>query len=224
MRAVVLVATWVALRALGGLDSVGMLAATAVLGLLAPWLVFGAAARQHARLNWPPLRTLALGGVLGGVVVGAAIATAWALGDNTGENWALRVGLQLGWWTDRLPFLPGKLLAVLVIALVSALVVVPEELLLRGVALGASDQRLTPLRVLSIQVGLTMLAATGDLWLGPVPAVVWAVHLLVAGAVAVGGTWLTRSSGSVLPAIVLHTAVRAVLVLHAFAWIPRLYR
>lgn len=217
-----IVAPWLVGRLLGTNHWAGLaLAALAAAGALV-WLTRTREPAPRSQRPWTP-RYLLVAGLLGVLLAGAALQLGWTLGGDTGANWALRHGLQLGWWTDQLPFLPGKALALVLAGVLGVLLVVPDELVLRGITLHHTSSWPVA-RIYAAQLLLALLASTGDLWLRPAPAAAWAIHLLVAATLAAAATWVARRSGSLLPALLLHATVRALLVVHAFAFIPRLYR
>ncbi len=215
-----IVGLWLLGRALGAVAVVPGL----VLGIAAG---LAAAIRLHQRGERAPIgpRPLAAAAAAGLTLAGLAILASWWLGHDGGGNWALRQGLQLGWWTDRLPFLPGKLLAILVGAAVVATVVIPDELVTRGVLLHDSQQRGWSLRrQLALQGVITAAAGLGGLWQQAAPATVVLTHVVTLVALAIAATLAARRTQGVLAPILLHAVFRCVLVVHAFAWIPRLYR
>jgi membrane protease YdiL (CAAX protease family) len=217
-----------------GIVGLWLLARTVGPSAAAPGLVLGIAVGLVAAMQLRRRRgdhpRIGLQPLAGAAAAGAALATlailaSWRLGHDGGANWALRQGLELGWWTDRLPFLPGKLLAVLVGAAIVATVVIPDELVTRGVLLQDSQQRGWSLRrQLALQGAITATAGLGGLWQQAAPATVVLTHVVTLVALAVAATLAARRTQGVLAPILLHAVFRCVLVVHAFAWIPRLYR
>lgn len=216
-----IVGLWLLGRALGPVAVVPGL----VLGIAAG---LAAAIRLHQRgERAPPIgpRLLAAAAAVGLTLAGLAILASWWMGHDGGGNWALRQGLQLGWWTDRLPFLPGKLLAILVGAAVVATVVIPDELVTRGLMLQESRRRGWTLnRQLALQVAITVIAGLSEIWRQAPPAGVALTHLVTLAGLAVAATLAADRTRGVIAPVLLHAAFRCVLVVHAFAWIPRLYR